>query len=159
MLLCHRNAAYMPLSRGFIDYLRARKINHTSANARAIREKTCVFIVLMFVAATTMPRRCTLLLCNLLCNLLCAIFNSRPSEELTFQLSHCYFAASAAWRMCGIWRINIGVWPTYAAGIGLGQLMHVLCPLCNLVCAIINSRPSEELTLQLIHCHFAASAA
>ena len=50
---------------------------------------------------------------------------------------------------CVIWRIYIGVWPIYTAGIDLGQLMHVLYPLCNLICAIFNSRPSEELTFQL----------
>ena len=65
----------------------------------------------------------------LLCNLICAIFNSRPSEEFTFHLSYCYFAASAACDMREIWRIHIGVWPMYAAGIDLGQLMHVLYPL------------------------------
>ena len=44
----------MPPTRGFVD-LRARKLNHTSANARIIREKTCEFIVLVFGAATQMP--------------------------------------------------------------------------------------------------------
>ncbi len=90
---------------------------------------------------------------------MCAIFNSRPSEELTFHLSYCYFAAGAACDMCEIWRIHIGVWPMYTAGIDLGQLMHVLYPLCNLICAIFNSRPSEELTFHLSYCYFAAGAA
>ena len=71
-----------------------------------------------------------------LCNLICAIFNSRPSEDFTFHISYCYFAASAAWDMREIWRIHISVWPMYTAGIDLGQLMHVLYPLCNLICAI-----------------------
>ena len=94
-----------------------------------------------------------------LCNLICTIFNSRPSEELTFHLSCCCFAAGAACGMCEIWRINIGMWPMYAAGIDLGQLMHVLYPLCNLICTIFNSRPSEELTFHLSHCRFAAACA
>ena len=94
-----------------------------------------------------------------LCNLICAIFNSRPSEELTFHLRYCYVAASAACDMCEIWRIHIGVWPMYTAGIDLGQLMHVLHPLCSLICSIFNSRPSEELTFHLSYCYFAAGAA
>ena len=94
-----------------------------------------------------------------LCDLICTIFNSRPSEELTFHLSCCYFAAGAACYMCEIWRIHIGVWPMYTAGIDLGQLMHVLYPLCNLICAIFNSSPSGELTFHLSYCYFAASAA
>ena len=92
-------------------------------------------------------------------SLISTIFNSRPSEELTFHLSYCYFAASAASDMCGIWRIYIGVWQIYTAGIDLGQLMHVLYPLRNLFCAMINSKPSEELTFHLSHCYFAAGAA
>ena len=59
-----------------------------------------------------------------LCNLICAIFNSRPSEEITFHLSYCYFAAGAACDMCEIWRIYIGVWPMYTAGVDLGQATH-----------------------------------
>ena len=81
-----------------------------------------------------------------LCSLICTIFNSRPPKEFTFHLRYCYFAASAACDMREIWRIHIGVWPMYTAGIDLGQLMRVLYPLCYLICAIFNSRPSEELT-------------
>ena len=92
-------------------------------------------------------------------SLISTIFNSRPSEELTFHLSYCYFAASAASGMCGILRIHIDVWQMYTAGIDLGQLMHVLYPLCNLICTIFNSRPSGELTFHLSYCYFAASAA
>jgi hypothetical protein len=88
-----------------------------------------------------------------LCNLICTIFNSRPSEELTFHLSYCYFAASAAWDMIEIWRIHIGVWPMYTAGIDLGQLMHVLYPLCSLICAIFNLRPPKEPTFHLRCCY------
>ena len=90
------------------------------------------------------------------CNRMCTIFNSRPSEELTFHLSYCYFAAGAACDMREIWRIHIGVWPMHTAGIHLGQLMHVLYPLCNLICAIFNSGPSEELPFHLSYCYFAA---
>ena len=61
--------------------------------------------------------------------------------------------------MCEIWRIHIGVWPMYTAGIDLGQLMHVLYPLCSLICIIFNSRPPEELTLHPSYCCFAAGAA
>ena len=93
------------------------------------------------------------------CSLICTIFNSRPSEELTFHLSYCYFAAGAACDMCEIWRINIGVWLIYTAGVDLGQLMHDLYPLCNLMCTIFNSGPSEELTFHLSYCYFAAGAA
>ena len=93
-------------------------------------------------------------------DLICATFNSTPSEELSFHLSHCYaFAAGAAWDMYRIWRIHIGVWPMYTAGIDLGQLMHVLYPLSNLFCTIFNFRPSEELTFHLSYCYFATSAA
>ena len=94
-----------------------------------------------------------------LCNLICTIFNSRPSEQLTFHLSYCYFAAGAACDMRGICGIHIGVWPIYTAGIDLGQLMHVLYPLRNLICTIFNSRPPEELTFHLSCCYFAAGAA
>ena len=58
-----------------------------------------------------------------------------------------------------IWRINIGARPIYAAGIDLGQLMHVLYPLRSLNCATFNSRPSGGLTFQLSCCYFAAAAA
>ena len=94
-----------------------------------------------------------------LCNLICAIFNSGPQEEPAFHLSHCYFAASAAWDMREIWRIHIGVWQMYTAGMDLGPLMHVLYPPCNLICTIFNSRPSEELAFHLSYCYFAAGAA
>jgi hypothetical protein len=61
VLLYHRDAAYMPFTRGFVD-LRAPKLNHTSANAGITREKTCEFIVLVFAAATQMPFRCAVVL-------------------------------------------------------------------------------------------------
>ena len=48
-------------------------------------------------------------------------------------------------------------WPMYAAGIDLGQLMHVLYPLGNLICTIFNSTPSEELTFHLSCCYLAQS--
>ena len=54
---------------------------------------------------------------------------------------------------------TLGMWPMYTAGIDLGPLMHVLYPPCNLICAISNSRPSEELTFHLSCCYFAAGAA
>ena len=90
-------------------------------------------------------------------DLICTTFNSTPSEELTFHLSCCYFAAGAAWDMYRIWRIHIGVWPMYTAGIDLGQLMHVLYPLGDLICTIFNSTPSEELTFHLSCCYLAQS--
>jgi hypothetical protein len=93
-------------------------------------------------------------------DLICTTFNSTPSEELSFHLSYCYaFAAGAAWDMYRIWRIHIGVWPMYTAGIDVGQLIHVLYPLGDLICATFNSTPSEELTFHLSHCYFAAGAA
>ena len=42
-------------------------------------------------------------------DLICTTFNSTPSEELSFHLSYCYFAAGAAWDMYRIWRIHISV--------------------------------------------------
>jgi hypothetical protein len=50
---------------------------------------------------------------------------------------------------CAKYGVSTSVWPMYTAGIDLGQLMHVSYPLCNLICAIFNSRPSEELTFHL----------
>ena len=79
---------------------------------------------------------------------LCSTQDHQKSSLFT-SVTACYFAAGAACDMIETRRINIGVWPMYTAGIDLGQLMHVLYPLCNLMCTIFNSRPSEELTFHL----------
>ena len=54
--LHHRGASYMPFDRGFVDF-QARRLNHTSANARIILEKTCEFVDLVFAVATQIPYR------------------------------------------------------------------------------------------------------
>ena len=54
--LRHRGASYMPFDRGFVDF-QARRLNHTSANARIILEKTCEFVDLVFAVATQIPYR------------------------------------------------------------------------------------------------------
>ena len=59
--------------------------------------------------------------------------------------------------VCVTWRIHIGVWPVYTAGVHLGQLMHVLYPLGDLICTIFNSTPSEELSFHLSCCYLAQS--